>query len=74
LTLLKLLCATHQHEKGGAGRSLLSQPVLVILTPYIVTLSLFQGPFLITCLGLAEQWMLKQVQYDEKESGVAPET
>jgi hypothetical protein len=30
----------------------------------IVTLNLFQGPFVFSSFGRAERWMLKQVQHD----------
>ena len=43
-----------------------SPPLPVILTPYIVTLNLFQGPFRRACSGFSAQWMLKQVQHDER--------
>jgi len=49
----------------------LSRPLPVLLMPYIFTLNLIQGPFLIACLGFTAPWILNQVQHDERECAFA---
>jgi hypothetical protein len=39
--------------------------MMILLVTHIVTLNLFQGPFILSSSGLAARWMLKQVQHDE---------